>query len=68
MNKKYNFNGGFKLKLVTTFYIRFCYDSCESIAKNIVVTLFVEKYNCWEWIEKEKINIKKEKIWLKNTY
>ena len=57
----------FKLELETTFHIRFCYDSCESIAKNIIdVTLFVEKYNCREWIEKEKINIKKEKIWLQN--
>ena len=55
MEKKYNFSGGFKLELVTTFHIRFCYNSYESIAKNIVdVTLFVEKYNCWEWIEKEK--------------
>ena len=44
----------FKLELVTTFHIRFCYDSCESIAKNVVyVTLFIKKYNCWEWIEKE---------------
>ena len=60
MSKKYNFSGAFNLELVTTFYIRSCYDSCESIAKNIVVTLFVEKYNCWEWIEKEKRNIKKE--------
>ena len=51
----------FKLELETTFHIRFCYDSCESIAKNIVdVILFVEKYNCWEWIGKEKIKIKKE--------
>ena len=66
MSKKYNFSGAFNLELVTTFHIRFCYDSCESIAKNIVVTLFVEKYNCWEWIKKEKRNIKKEKIWLKN--
>ena len=55
MEKKYNFSGGFKLELVTTFHIRFCYDSCESIAKNIVdVTFFVEKYNCWEWLGKEK--------------
>ena len=61
MNKKNNFSGGFKLELVTTFHIIFCYDCCESIAKNIVeVTLFVEKYNCWEWIEEEKVNIKKE--------
>ena len=37
------------------------------LQKNIVdVNIFVEKYNCWEWIEKEKINIKKEKIWLQN--
>ena len=44
---KYNFSGGFKLELVTTFHIRFCYDSYKSIAKNIVnVTFFVEKYNC----------------------
>ena len=35
-------------------FIKFCYDSCKSIAKNIVnVTLFVEKYNCREWIEEE---------------
>ena len=41
---KYNFNNKFKLELVITFYIRFCYDSCESIAKNILnVTLF-----CWK--------------------
>ena len=54
MNKKNNFSGGFKLELVITFHIRFCYDSYKSIAKNIVdVTLFVEKYNCWEWIEEE---------------
>ena len=59
--KKYNFNDGFKLELVTTFYIRFCYDSCKSIAKNIVnVTLSVEKYNWWEWTVEEKIKIKKE--------
>ena len=33
----------------------------ESIAKIIVdVTLFIEKYNCWEWREEEKINIKNE--------
>ena len=43
----------FKLELETTFHIRFCYDSCKSIAKNIVdVTFFVQIYNCWEWIEK----------------
>ena len=38
---------GFKLELVKTFRIKFCYDSCESIVKNIVnVTFFIEKYNC----------------------
>ena len=49
--QKNNFKGGFKLELVTTFHIRFWCDSCESIAKNVVnITLFIEKYNCWEWI------------------
>ena len=39
-------SSGFKLELVITFRIRFCYDYCESIVKNIVnVTLFIEKYN-----------------------
>ena len=43
------FSGRFKLELVITFYIRFCYNSCESIAKNIVnITLFIKKYNCWD--------------------
>ena len=47
----------YNFKLVIIFYIRFCYDSCESIVKNIMdVILFVEKYNCWEWIEEERIN------------
>ena len=48
---KNNFSGGFKLELVTTFHIRFWYDSCENIAKNIVNIIFlIEKYNYWEWI------------------
>ena len=47
---KNKFSGGFKLKLVTTFHIRFCCDSYESIAKNVVdIILLIKKYNCWEW-------------------
>ena len=49
MRKNNNFSDGFKLELVTTFHIRFCCDSCESIAKNVVdITLIIEKYNCWK--------------------
>ena len=52
--------------MVTTLHIRFCYDSCKSIAKNIVnITVFVEKYNCWERIEEEKKRLKKNKEWMK---
>ena len=44
MNKKNNFSGGFKLELVITFHIIFCYDSYESIVKTVVdVTVFVKK-------------------------
>ena len=41
-------------QILVNNYLPFKINS-ESIAKNIVdVTFFVEKYNCWEWIGKEK--------------